>query len=117
MLGANVWRRVVGVDRATVIEEIDFDEESDTVLVLPNLRQPVARVRSFSHTAAWVAGWRRWVDPVRLGVGGGHLACHARRSGHHRVRGDGCLADGTTPPLAPRRSNAAARRAGTSPGA
>jgi transposase len=33
VLGANVWRRVLGVDRATVIEEIDFDEESDTVVV------------------------------------------------------------------------------------
>lgn len=33
MFGANVWRRVLGVDRATVIEEIDFDEESDTVVV------------------------------------------------------------------------------------
>ena len=33
MLGANVWRRVLGVDRATVIEEIDFDEESETVVV------------------------------------------------------------------------------------
>ena len=33
MLGANVWRRVLGVDRATVIEEIDLDEESETVVV------------------------------------------------------------------------------------
>ena len=33
MLGTNVWRRALGVDRATVIEEIDFDEESDTVVV------------------------------------------------------------------------------------
>jgi hypothetical protein len=27
---ANGWR-LLGVDRATVIEEVDFDEESDTV--------------------------------------------------------------------------------------
>jgi transposase len=33
MFGAKVWRRVLGVDRATVIEDIDFDEESDTVVV------------------------------------------------------------------------------------
>jgi transposase len=33
MFGANVWRRVLGVDRATVIEDVDFDEESDTVVV------------------------------------------------------------------------------------
>ncbi len=28
---ANVWRGILGVDRATVIEDVDFDEESDTV--------------------------------------------------------------------------------------
>ena len=33
LFGANVWRSVLGVDRATVIEEVDFDEESDTVVV------------------------------------------------------------------------------------
>jgi transposase len=33
VLGANVWRHMLGVDRATVIEEIDFDEESGTVVV------------------------------------------------------------------------------------
>ena len=33
MIGANVWRRMLGVDRVTVIEEIDFDEEADWVVV------------------------------------------------------------------------------------
>src|SRR5271169_2397195 len=33
LFGANVWRRVLGVDRATVIEDVDFDEDSDTVVV------------------------------------------------------------------------------------
>ena len=33
MLGANVWRRVLGVDRATVIEDVEVDEESETVVV------------------------------------------------------------------------------------
>lgn len=28
----NVWRRVLGVDRATVIDEVGFDEEFDTVV-------------------------------------------------------------------------------------
>jgi len=28
MLGANVWRRVLGVDRATVIEEVDLSSSS-----------------------------------------------------------------------------------------
>jgi transposase len=32
VLGANVWRSVLGVDRATVIEEIELDEESNTVV-------------------------------------------------------------------------------------
>ena len=43
MLGVNVWRRVLGVDRATVIEEIDFDEESETVVVHVRLRRPTKR--------------------------------------------------------------------------
>ena len=33
MLGANVWRRIVGVDKQTVIEDVDIDEELDTVVV------------------------------------------------------------------------------------
>ncbi len=43
MLGANVWRRVLGVDRATVIEEIDFDEESETVVVHVRPRRATKR--------------------------------------------------------------------------
>ena len=43
MLGANVWRRVVGVDRATVIEEIDLDEESETVVVHVRPRRATKR--------------------------------------------------------------------------
>jgi len=33
VLGANVWRKLLGVDRATVIESIDFDEEAGSVVV------------------------------------------------------------------------------------
>jgi hypothetical protein len=29
VLGVNVWRKLLGVDRATVIESVDFDEEAD----------------------------------------------------------------------------------------
>ena len=47
MLGANVWRRVLGVDRATVIEEIDLDEESETVMVHVRLRRATKRRASF----------------------------------------------------------------------
>ncbi len=43
MLGANVWRRMLGVDRATVIEDVDFDEESDTVVVHVRPRRPTKR--------------------------------------------------------------------------
>ena len=43
MLNANVWRRALGVDRATVIEEIDFDEESETVVVRVRPRRSTKR--------------------------------------------------------------------------
>jgi transposase len=43
VLGANVWRRVLGVDRATVIEEIDLDEESETVVVHVRPRRATKR--------------------------------------------------------------------------
>jgi transposase len=43
LFGANVWRRVLGVDRATVIEDVDFDEESDTVVVHVRLRRAIKR--------------------------------------------------------------------------
>jgi len=33
VLATTVWREVLGVDRATVIESIDFDEEADCVVV------------------------------------------------------------------------------------
>jgi transposase len=43
VLATNVWRRALGVDRATVIEEIDFDEESDTVVVHVRPRRSTKR--------------------------------------------------------------------------
>lgn len=43
MLGANVWCRVLGVDRTTVIEEIDFDKESETVVVHVRPRRATKR--------------------------------------------------------------------------
>jgi transposase len=33
LLSANVWRNLLGVDRQTVIESVDFDEEADSVVV------------------------------------------------------------------------------------
>jgi transposase len=43
LFGTNVWRRVLGVDRATVIEDVDFDEESDTVVVHVRPRRSTKR--------------------------------------------------------------------------
>jgi hypothetical protein len=43
LLGVSVWRRALGVDRATVIEEIDFDEESETVVVHVRPRRSTKR--------------------------------------------------------------------------
>ena len=43
MLGTNVWRKLLGVDRATVIEEIDFDEEAESVVVHVRPRRSTKR--------------------------------------------------------------------------
>jgi transposase len=43
LFSANVWRRMLGVDRATVIEGIDFDEESETVVVHVRPRRSTKR--------------------------------------------------------------------------
>ena len=43
MLGANVWRKLLGVDRATVIEAVDFDEEAGSVVVHVRPRRSTKR--------------------------------------------------------------------------
>ena len=43
LFGANVWRGVLGVDRATVIEDVDFDEDSDTIVVHVRPRRSTKR--------------------------------------------------------------------------
>ena len=43
MLGSNVWRRALGVDRATVIESVDFDEEANSVVIHVRPRRPTKR--------------------------------------------------------------------------
>lgn len=40
MLAANIWRKLLGVDRATVIEPVDFDEAADAVVVHVRPRRP-----------------------------------------------------------------------------
>ena len=43
MLATNVWRKLLGVDRATVIESIDFDEEAESVVVHVRPRRSTKR--------------------------------------------------------------------------
>jgi transposase len=43
LLDANVWRRVLGVDKATVIESVTFDEASDAVVVHVRPRRSTRR--------------------------------------------------------------------------
>jgi transposase len=43
VLGANVWRAVVGVDRRTVIEDVDYDEESETMVIHVRPRRATKR--------------------------------------------------------------------------
>ena len=43
LLGSNVWRKLLGVDRATVIESIDFDEEAESVVVHVRPRRSTKR--------------------------------------------------------------------------
>ena len=43
MLNASVWRRTLGVDRATVIESVEFDEEADAVVVHVRPRRATKR--------------------------------------------------------------------------
>ena len=43
MLAANVWRKLLGVDRATVIESIDFDEDAESVVVHVRPRRSTKR--------------------------------------------------------------------------
>jgi transposase len=43
VLGAKVWRRVLGVDRATVIESVELDEATDIVVAHVRLRQNARR--------------------------------------------------------------------------
>ena len=43
MLGANVWRRIIGVDKATVIEAVEVTEEEDAVVVCVRPRRATKR--------------------------------------------------------------------------
>ena len=75
MLGANVWRKLLGVDRATVIEEIDFDEEAESVVVHVRPRRSTKRrCGRCGHRAPGYdqgEGRRNW-RALDLGV----LLCH-----------------------------------------
>jgi transposase len=75
VLGANVWRKLLGVDRATVIEEIDFDEEAESVVVHVRPRRSTKRrCGRCGHRAPGYdqgEGRRNW-RALDLGV----LLCH-----------------------------------------
>jgi len=43
VLGTNVWRRALGVDRATVIESVEFDEEAESIVIHVRPRRPTKR--------------------------------------------------------------------------
>jgi transposase len=43
VLNASVWRRVLGVDRATVIESVEFDEEAQSLVIHVRPRRPKKR--------------------------------------------------------------------------
>ncbi len=43
MLNASVWRRVLGVDSATVIESVEFDEEAESLVIHVRPRRPKKR--------------------------------------------------------------------------
>jgi hypothetical protein len=62
VLAANVWRRVLGVERATVIEAVEVDEEIDAIVARVRARRQLKR--------RWgVAG--RWPRATTRGRGGG----------------------------------------------
>jgi hypothetical protein len=43
VLGTNVWRRVLGVDSATVIEWMEPDEETESPVIHARARRPKKR--------------------------------------------------------------------------
>jgi len=43
LLDANLWRRILGVDRATVIESVEGDEETDALVVRVRPRRATKR--------------------------------------------------------------------------
>ncbi len=75
MLAANVWRKLLGVDRRTVIEAVEFDEDADSVVVHVRPRRSTKRrcgrcgVRAPGYDQG--QGRRNW-RALDLGV----LFCH-----------------------------------------
>ena len=43
MLGTNVWRHALGVDRATVIESVEVDEEASSAVIHVRPKRPTKR--------------------------------------------------------------------------
>ena len=75
MLGASVWRKIVGVDRRTVIESVELTDEEDAVVVCVRPRRATKRRCGRCGTRApgydQGEGRRRW-RTLDLGV----VRCH-----------------------------------------
>lgn len=82
MLGSNVWRKVLGVDRATVIESVEIDEDGCSVVAHVRRRRPTklrcgrCGVRSPGYDQG--EGPRRW-RTLDLGTVICHLEADAPR--------------------------------------
>jgi FMN phosphatase YigB (HAD superfamily) len=91
VLGSNVWRKLLGVDRATVIESIDFDEEAESVVVHVRPRRATKRLCGLCGKRApgydQGMGRRNW-RAIDVGV----LLCHLQADAPRAVP-IGCLSN------------------------
>ena len=82
MLASNVWRKLLGVDRQTVIESVEFDEEAESVVVHVRPRRATKRRCGFCGVRApgydQGVGRRNW-RAMDLGVLLCHLQAHTPR--------------------------------------
>jgi transposase len=82
VLGSNVWRKLLGVDRQTVIESVDFDEVADSIVV--HVRPRRSKNRRCGRCGVRAPGYdqgigrRNW-RALDLGVLLCHLQANASR--------------------------------------
>ena len=77
MLGSNLWRKLLGVNRQTVIESVDLDQEADSIVVHVRTRRSKKRHRGRCGRRSpgydQGVGRRNW-RAMDLGV----LPCHVQ---------------------------------------